>query len=136
MIGLNAPKGLVRKLILAGTTPSSGDGVVWHSNMLPYEKLRLAKTHDEQREAFLLSFFGPSGRSQAAGRASFERIHSARPDRVDYVDVETAKRQGMCSLNFRDLEKASEGSYNRFHELTMPVLIANGELSFDISMSV
>lgn len=131
MIALNAPhNGLkVRKLILAGTVQSIGEGVKYFEGgeTRPYDKLRLAKTKEEQLEAFLLSFFHPTEKSQAAGRASFERIHSARSNRTDYVDVEKAKMQGLTMLNFWNPDKKSEGSYERFHELTQPVLIANGK---------
>jgi pimeloyl-ACP methyl ester carboxylesterase len=130
MIALNAPQGLVRRLILAGTIPSVGEGVV-RAELGPYNKLRSAVTKEEQLEAFLISFFGPSENSQAAGKASFERIQNARADRVDYVDVETCKRQGTASRNFQSPEKVAEGSYNRFHELKMPVLIANGRRESD-----
>ncbi|PSN59798.1 alpha/beta-hydrolase [Corynespora cassiicola Philippines] len=126
MVALNAPKGMIRRLILAGTIPSAGEGVVLLDDISPYNKLRFARTYEEQLEAFLISFFGPSERSQAAGRASFQRIHTSRPGRTDYVDVEKAKRQGMASLDFQDPKRAGDGSYSRFHELTMPTLIANG----------
>ncbi|KAF2730338.1 alpha/beta-hydrolase [Polyplosphaeria fusca] len=126
MIALNAPQGLVRRLILAGTISSEGEGVAHTSDMGPYDKLRSARTKEEQLEAFLCSFFGPSERSQTAGRDSFERIHNARPDRVDYVTIEACKRQSTAYQNFQTPQKVDEGSYNRLHELRMPVLIANG----------
>lgn len=126
MIALNAPK-LVRKLILCGTIPSIGQGVVNERPEEPFRKLRTAKTKDEQLEAFLVSFFGPSKASQAAGKASFDRIHSSRPDRKDYLDVELGKMQSMAMQAFQDPDKAGQGSYNRLHELRIPVLVANGE---------
>ncbi|KAF2474462.1 alpha/beta-hydrolase [Lindgomyces ingoldianus] len=125
LIALNAPH-LVRRLILAATISSTGEGVVHVQGMEPFMKLKSASTKNEQLEAFLLSFFGPSERSQAAGKASFERIHSARPNRVDYIDVETAERQTVAYFNFQKPENEDAGSYNRFLELEMPVLIANG----------
>lgn len=126
MIALNAPKGLVRKLILAGTVPSIGEGVVRAKDMVPFIKLRGAKTKEEHLDAFLHSFFGPSERIQTAGRESFDRIQGSRPNRVDYVEAERLVSQVQASMNFQNLELATDGSYDRFHELTMPVLIANG----------
>ncbi|KAF2261023.1 alpha/beta-hydrolase [Lojkania enalia] len=126
MIALDAPAGLIRRLILAGTIPSAGEGVIPRTDLTPFNKLRLARTKEEHLEAFLFSFFAPSEKSQAAGRESFARIHSARSNRADYVDINLARRQGRAFVNFQDLAQAKEGSYNRFHELKMPVLIANG----------
>jgi pimeloyl-ACP methyl ester carboxylesterase len=126
LIALNAHKGLVRKLVLAGTVPSGGEGVVRRNPPTEYNVLRLAKTKDEQHHAFLISFFSKSEKSQAEGQAAWERIQNARSHPVDYIEVETAKRQSVASQSFYDLEKTGEGSYNRLHELTIPVLIANG----------
>ncbi|KAJ4292770.1 hypothetical protein N0V90_009433 [Kalmusia sp. IMI 367209] len=126
MIALNAPKGLVRRLVLAGTMTSVGEGTVRAPDIGPFNLIRTAVTKEEQLQGFLTSFFGPSERSQAAGRASFGRIYAARKDRTDYVSVEDAARQGLTYANFQDPEKKADGSYERFHELTMPVLIANG----------
>lgn len=127
MIALNAPKGLVRRLILAGTMPSVGEGTVRAADLTPFFMIRDAVSREEQKAGFLKSFFAPSERSQAAGDAAFERIYAARPNRSDCVSVEGGLRQGMASVNFRDPEKASEGPYDRLHELKMPVLTANGE---------
>ncbi|KAF2450477.1 alpha/beta-hydrolase [Karstenula rhodostoma CBS 690.94] len=126
MIALNAPKGLVRRLILAGTMPSTGEGTVVAADLGPFLMIRDAVSREEQKAGFLESFFAPSERSQAAGDAAFERIYAARPKRADYVAVEDAKRQGLAFVNFQHPAKADEGSYNRLEELKMPVLIANG----------
>lgn len=127
MIALNAPKGLVRRVVLAGTMPSVGKGTMRASDMTPFNLLRKAATREEQLEAFLKSFFGPSDQSQAAGKASFERIHSGRRDRTDYLGIEQTRRQGLTFVNFQDEARISEGSYTRFTELDMPILIANGK---------
>lgn len=127
MIALNAPRGLVRRLVLAGTMPSVGEGTVRAEDLTPFVMIRDAVTEEEQRAGFLKSFFAPSERSQAAGEAAFQRIYAARRDRTDYVGVEDAKRQGLAFMNFQNPEKAGEGSFGRLAELKMPVLIANGE---------
>jgi pimeloyl-ACP methyl ester carboxylesterase len=127
MIALNAPRGLVRRLVLAGTMPSVGEGTLRARDLGPFLMIRDAVTREEQKAGFLKSFFAPSERSQAAGDAAFERIYGARPDRTDYVAVKDAKRQGLAFMNFQDPEKAGEGSYDRLGELKMPLLIANGE---------
>ncbi|KAK3937432.1 putative aminoacrylate hydrolase-like protein [Diplogelasinospora grovesii] len=132
MVALNAPLGLVRRLILAGTTPSSGPGVKrFHSTaeMAPFVKLSTAQTEAEQRAAFLATFFPvASRRSQAAGEESWRRIMAARPSstRTPQLDGKSAKRQGAAFANFMDPGQARDGSFERLKELQIPVLIANG----------
>ncbi|KAK3191153.1 hypothetical protein K4F52_002739 [Lecanicillium sp. MT-2017a] len=125
LVALNAPPRAVRSLILLGTTPSSGEGVV-RADLGPFNRLKDAATDAEQREAFLSSFFEPSATSQAAGRASWDRIIGSRADRVAHVPANGAKRQGVAFANFMNPKLAGDASYNRFDELRMPVLIANG----------
>ncbi|UKZ78361.1 hypothetical protein TrVFT333_006098 [Trichoderma virens FT-333] len=125
MIALNAPK-LVRHLILSGTTPSIGEGVqIGPADAL--QKLRTAVTVDEHKDAFISIFFTSSARGQAAGHAAWERITAARQNRSDYASLEAAEEQGVAYFNFIDPNSAKDGSYNRLHELQMPVLIATGK---------
>lgn len=126
LVALNAPPRAVRSLILLGTTPSSGEGVV-RADLGPFNRLKDAATDAEQREAFLTSFFEPSATSQAAGRAAWDRIIGSRADRVAHVPANGAKRQGVAFANFMNPKLAGDASYNRFDELRMPVLIANGK---------
>ncbi|UKZ52553.1 hypothetical protein TrVGV298_006331 [Trichoderma virens] len=124
MIALNAPK-LVRHLILSATTPSIGEGVqIGPADAL--QKLRTAVTVDEHKDAFISIFFTSSARGQAAGHAAWERITAARQNRSDYASLEAAEEQGVAYFNFIDPNSAKDGSYNRLHELQMPVLIATG----------
>ncbi len=126
LVALNAPPRSVRSLILLGTTPSSGDGVV-RADLGPFNRLKDAATDAEQREAFLNSFFEPSATSQAAGRAAWDRIAGSRPDRAAHVPADGAKRQGIAFAKFMDPKLARDASYDRFDELRIPVLIANGK---------
>lgn len=125
MVALNAPK-LVRSLILCGTIPSTGHGVTT-APLGPFNQLKAAVTAEEQRKAFLDSFFHTSERSQAAGMAAWDRIVDARSNRSDYVDAQNAHRQAVSFAKFMDPKQARDASYDRFHELQLPVLIANGE---------
>ncbi|TQS33436.1 hypothetical protein Golomagni_06220 [Golovinomyces magnicellulatus] len=124
MAALNYPR-VVRRLILLGTTPSIGDGVV-RADLGPFNQLRAASSHQEQEAAFLSSFFRDSPASQAAGKAAWHRISHSRSDPVDHVPAAGAKRQGIAFANFMNPKLATEASYNRFNELQLPVLIANG----------
>ncbi|KAL7793986.1 Alpha/Beta hydrolase protein [Trichoderma afarasin] len=124
MIALNAPK-LVRHLILSATTPSIGEGVQL-GNPAVFQKLQEAVTADEHKDAFISTFFTNSTRGQAAGHAAWERITTGRQNRSDYASRESADEQSVAYFNFIDPNKAEDGSYDRFHELQMPVLIATG----------
>ncbi|KAH0527324.1 hypothetical protein TsFJ059_002336 [Trichoderma semiorbis] len=124
MIALNAPK-LVRHLILSATTPSIGEGVQL-GNPAVFQKLQEAVTADEHKDAFISTFFTNSTRGQAAGHAAWERITTGRQNRSDYASRESADEQIVAYFNFIDPNKAEDGSYDRFHELQMPVLIATG----------
>lgn len=126
LVALNAPDGMVRRLVLCGTIPSTGEGVST-APLGPFNQLKAAVTDQEQRAAFLSTFFTDSERSQAAGAAAWRRITNARQNRVDYVPAEAAHRQAIAFAKFMDPKQAHEASYNRFHQLRLPVLIANGK---------
>ncbi|RFU80717.1 alpha beta-hydrolase [Trichoderma arundinaceum] len=124
MVALNASK-LVRHLILSATTPSIGEGIqIGPVDAL--QKLRTAITEEEHKDAFVSTFFTPNTRGQAAGREAWERITTGRQNRCDYASVESAGEQGLAYFNFINPDNADDGSYNRFHEFQMPVLIATG----------
>ncbi|KAJ3495725.1 hypothetical protein NLG97_g3190 [Lecanicillium saksenae] len=120
---------IVRSLVLLGTMPSVGEGVT-HADRAAYNQLRAAASHEEQRAAFLANLFEKSPTSQAAGKAAWDRITSARKERLDHVGAEGTKRQGAALVNFLDPTKATDGSFNRLDELQMPVLIATGSLLY------
>ncbi|KAH8169908.1 alpha/beta hydrolase fold domain-containing protein [Sarocladium implicatum] len=136
MVALNAPT-LVRKVVLCGTIPSTGPGVV-RADIGPFNHLSAATTDEEHRVAFLETMFNTSPRSRAAGEAAWRRITEARPDRCRHVDLAGARRQGIAFAKFMDPKQAADASYERFQELQLPVLIANGKSSHtspDISPS-
>ncbi|KAI5456531.1 Alpha/Beta hydrolase protein [Mariannaea sp. PMI_226] len=124
LVALQAPV-LTRRLILCGTIPSTGDGVVT-APLGPFNKLKAASTEEEHKEAFLDGFFNTSARSRKAGEESWKRIITARNNRSGHVDAANARRQGIAFAKFMDPKQAQNASYNRFNELTLPVLIANG----------
>lgn len=128
MVALNAPQ-LVRKLILCGTIPSHGEGVKMAA-IGPFNRLKDARTEEEHRDAFLSGMFVASEASQRAGREAWERMAGARRERSDFVDPANSKRQGIAFMNYMNPKEAKNGSYNRFDELQIPVLIANGEFPY------
>lgn len=125
LVALNAPRGLVRRLVLCGTTPSTGAGVVT-APLGPFNQLKAAVTETQQKDAFLATFFRASQSSQTAGEAAWARITSARRHRSDYVAPEGAHRQAVAFAKFMDPKQASTASYDRFAHLDLPVLVANG----------
>ena len=131
LVALNAPR-LVRRLVLCGTIPSSGPGVV-QAPLGPFNQLKAATTEAEHKEAFLATFFEDTPNSQAAGLAAWERITASRANRVDYVGKEAAHRQAIAFAKFMDPKQAEAASYNRLGELKLPVLIANGKLALCMS---
>ncbi|KAL5617532.1 hypothetical protein FOBRF1_006280 [Fusarium oxysporum] len=125
LVALNG-KDLVRRLILCGTMPSTGEGVVPAPSLKAFNALNAAKTEEDHKEAFLMSMFNTSDKSRAAGEAAWKRITNARKDRTDHVDPANARRQGIAFAKFMDPKQAKDASYDRLEELRIPVLIANG----------
>ncbi|KAL7953578.1 Alpha/Beta hydrolase protein [Trichoderma compactum] len=126
MIALNAPK-LVRHLILSATTPSIGKGIQL-GNPAVLQKLQEAVTVNEHKDAFISAFFTNSAQGQAAGHEAWERITTGRQNRSDYASPESAGEQSAAYFNFIDPNNVKDESYDRFHELQMPVLIATGNI--------
>ncbi|KAK5994941.1 2-hydroxy-6-oxononadienedioate/2-hydroxy-6-oxononatrienedioate hydrolase-like protein [Cladobotryum mycophilum] len=125
MVALNSPS-LVRKLILAGTGPSAGDGVEAGDGQA-FQRLATASNEQESRDAFLATFYSPTEKKQASGDQWWRRMNAARLNRSDYVDPEGTTAQIGAVIRWSDPEFAAEGSYDRLHELELPVFIANGD---------
>src|SRR6202030_4118227 len=63
--------GLVRRLILVGTGPRSGEGM---ASLTPEAQEIFGSTYDQPDHLWLRVFFTPSAASQAAGRAFLKRF--------------------------------------------------------------
>jgi pimeloyl-ACP methyl ester carboxylesterase len=135
LVELNGPKGLVRKLILAGTTPTAGADVV--PSMSDEFVLQNAGASVLTLQNFLNLFFKPKETSQASGKAWWDRIHertkaTSGEERVGYVsEGMTDGGAGISALveslgKAGDIANAKEGSYNRLGEIKAPTLVANG----------
>lgn len=132
MVALNAPPGLVRRLVLAGTSPSIGPGVKQYrtrEELAAFAQLSAAGTDEEQRAGFLRWFFSATPRSQEAGARAWARIAGGRPGRArtGHVAAAGVKRQGIAFAKFMDPKQAGDASYERFGEIQIPVLIAGGK---------
>src|SRR2546426_12237098 len=69
---------LVRKLILVGTGPRSGEGM---ASLTPEAQKIFGDKYDPADELWLRVFFTPSERSQAAGRKYLERQRARKENR-------------------------------------------------------
>jgi pimeloyl-ACP methyl ester carboxylesterase len=125
MVALNYPT-LVRKLILAGTGPSAGEGIEG-GDSAAFGRLATASDDDEERGGFLAAFYSQTPTKQTLGDKWWKRMTTARSNRSDYVGPEGTKAQIDAVLRWSNREYASEGSYDRLHEIKIPVLVANGD---------
>ncbi|KAK7439698.1 hypothetical protein Landi51_10967 [Colletotrichum acutatum] len=124
MLALNYPA-LVRRLILIGSLPSIGPGVVLPPPA-PFQGIRMANDRECQEAALLEFCFHSSETSQAAGRATFRRMLEARDDWSDLIDTDGTRRQVQAFAKFMNPQYSSEGSFGRFNELRIPVLLIRG----------
>jgi pimeloyl-ACP methyl ester carboxylesterase len=126
MVALNAPKGLVRRLIIAGTVPSQGPNsapvIDWH----PYELLKDGDSEEEIYRGWAYSFFPDTNKGRFDAATIWARINLRQEDREPYMPAAIAEQQTATFVNDWAIENETN-SYHRFHELKMPVLIVNGD---------
>ncbi|MGE0719251.1 MAG: alpha/beta fold hydrolase [Alphaproteobacteria bacterium] len=110
--------GLVRKLVIVG----SGAGFV-EGAPLDAEMLRIAARPVNTDEDFLTLFFEPTPSSQRAGREHLARL-KLRPGAYDVRVSEAGWRAQLAAAS--DVGTAVTSLLTRAHEITKPVLVANG----------
>ncbi|RFU81040.1 alpha beta hydrolase fold family [Trichoderma arundinaceum] len=125
MTALNHPA-LVRRLILAGTGPSAGEGIEG-GDPAAFQRLATASNDDEERGSFLEAFYSLTPAKQILGNKWWQRMTTGRLNRSDYVGPEGTKAQVDAVIRWSNRDYASEGSYDRLHEINIPVLVANGD---------
>jgi pimeloyl-ACP methyl ester carboxylesterase len=139
LVHLNGPPDLIRKLVLAGTGVSAGDGVLANTP----ERAKGTTEHATRPEpdydnCFSTIFFDPSPTSQAAGRAWWARVHERGPATSgeerslpvswQYRDGgEGLKAMAAAGSAFGDIARREEGSFDRLGEVSVPVLVAQGK---------
>jgi len=126
MVALNAPKGLVRRVIIAGTVPSEGPDSVNVTDWHPYEVLKTGDSPEEIWKGWAYSFFPDTNKGRFDAAESWARIHLRTEDRAPYMSEKNAEEQTATFVEDWAVEK-QENSYHRFGELKMPVFIANGD---------
>jgi len=126
MVALNAPKGLVRRVIIAGTVPSAGPDATKVTDWHPFEVLKAGDSPEAIFRGWAYSFFPNTNKGRFDARASWDRINLRQQDRAPYMSAADADAQTATFMEDWAVDK-KENSYHRFHELRMPVLIANGD---------
>jgi pimeloyl-ACP methyl ester carboxylesterase len=111
----------VRRLILLGTGPRSGEGM---ASLTPEAQKIFGARYDEPDHLWLKVFFTPSEVSQAAGRAYLKRFRL----RVDDRDPEVSDK--VAPAQIESLAKWGAPRENPFEYLkaiAQPTLVVNGD---------
>ena len=111
---------LVRRVVLVGTGPRSGEGM---TTLTPEAQEIFGATYEEPDNLWLRVHFSPSERSQAAGRDFLKRFRLRSEGRDPEVSEKVAPAQ------LEALEKwgaPRENPYEYLKKLTQPTLIVNG----------
>jgi pimeloyl-ACP methyl ester carboxylesterase len=111
---------LVRKLILVGTGPRSGEGM---ASLTPEAQEIFGARYDPADELWLRVFFTPSKQSQAAGRKYLERQRARKEDRDPLPNEKVAPAQVAA------LQKWGTPAKHRYaylKKITQPTLVVNG----------
>jgi pimeloyl-ACP methyl ester carboxylesterase len=116
---LAEPK-LVRRLVLVGTGPRSGEGM---SSLTPEAQRIFGATYDEPDHLWLNVFFTPTERSQAAGRAYLKRFRLRTKDRDPEVSDKVAPAQLEALAKWG---MPRENPYDYLKALQQPTLVVNG----------
>ena len=111
---------LVRRLVLVGTGPRSGEGM---ASLTPEAQKVLAATYANPDEVWLGMLFTPSTRSQAAGRAYLKRFRQRTENRDPDVSDKVAPAQVEALAKWG---KPSPNPYGYLHEIEQPTLVVNG----------
>ncbi|KAH8800187.1 hydrolase, alpha/beta fold family [Xylogone sp. PMI_703] len=125
MVTLEQPE-LVRKLILAGTGPSAGDGieaaVEGHPNLWPR-----ATADDLDESTITYLFFAPNEEGRAFGKVYWDRIHDRKKSGQKTASYVTGSGvQAQMSALIQWSTNRDKGSYGRLNNIKQPVLIVNG----------
>jgi pimeloyl-ACP methyl ester carboxylesterase len=111
---------LIRRVVLAGTGPQGGEGVV----ALTPKAAEYATRETPILEDFLYLFFLPSETSQAAGRAFWQSRHT-RADQDLPSSTEAMRAQQAAIACWGAVPKSDR--YGRLKKIKQPVLVVNGQ---------
>lgn len=128
LIALEAPD-LVRKLVVAGSGISNGEGLTFGAPE-HFAEVASGHTEDDHHKAMLHTFFSPSARGQRKGEEWWQRMTTARANRAPLLEGEGVQNQIASVQRWFGDEHRDEGSYDRLHKIKVPVLIANVAMTF------
>ena len=111
----------VRKLILVGTGPRSGEGMV---SLTPEAQEILGASYAHPDDLWLRIHFAPSDASQAAGRAFLKRFRLRADDRDPEVDDKVAPAQIAALAKWG---APRDNPYDYLHAIAQPTLVVNGD---------
>jgi pimeloyl-ACP methyl ester carboxylesterase len=118
-IALQAPE-LVRKLLLVGTGPRSGEGM---ATLTPEAQEIFGATYDEPDHLWLSVHFTPSEASQAAGQQFLKRFRLRNENRDPEVNEKVAPAQ-LEAIGKWGVQR--EGPYGYLKTIKQPALVVNG----------
>ena len=118
-LAIAEPK-LVRRVVLVGTGPRSGEGM---AALTPEAQEIFGATYEEPDNLWLRVHFSPSERSQAAGRDFLKRFRLRSEGRDPEVSEKVAPAQ-LEALGKWGAPR--ENPYEYLKKLTQPPLIVNG----------
>jgi pimeloyl-ACP methyl ester carboxylesterase len=112
--------GLVRRLVLAGTSAAGGRGLVDIVGVFQRAIERAGQLNQHPKQ---LLFFTPTARSQAAANDFLERLAARREDRDAATTMETIRSQlaAIVAWGRAPVDAKTLGT------ITQPTLIANGD---------
>jgi pimeloyl-ACP methyl ester carboxylesterase len=119
-VTLAAPE-LVRRLVLVGTGPRSGEGM---ASLTPEAEKIFGATYDPPENLWLSVFFTPSESSQEAGRAFLKRFRLRREGRDPEVNEKVAPAQ-VEALAKWGAPRANPFEYLK--AIHQPTLVINGD---------
>ncbi|KAL6246083.1 hypothetical protein RBB50_007236 [Rhinocladiella similis] len=124
LMALQAPD-LVRRLIVAGSGPSAGEGVV-SSDPKYFVEVAGGSTFDEYHAGLKHTFFTQSEKKQALGEQWIQRMANARPNRAPLLGGQGLQNQIAALQRFFSGDHREEATYDRLDQIKIPVLVANG----------
>ena len=111
---------LVRKLILVGTGPRSGEGM---ASLTPEAQEIFGAKYDPADELWLRVFFTPSIQSQAAGRKYLERQRARQKNRDPLANEKVAPAQLAAIQKWG---APAKDHYAYLKKISQPALVVNG----------
>jgi pimeloyl-ACP methyl ester carboxylesterase len=117
---LDRPKH-VRRLVLVGTGPRSGEGM---ATLTPEAKAIFGKTYAVPDELWLEVFFSPTQTSQAAGQAFLQRLRARQENRDPSINEKKVVPAQIAALEEWGAPRSEPYAYLK--NIKQPVLIING----------